>query len=726
MTQYTVQAPDGSTITLEGPEGASQAEVIAKAQELYQTRSQQAAQPARQQPTSFLEYLRTQPLLEPFTRQAIRGAAVDPINAVRQLVSEEQRKQVAKEEAAYQAERQQLGETGTEYGRFVGGVLSPASLLAGAGAMRAVGGTGVIAGIRQAAGAGAAGAALQPVLDQEVDFAEEKIKQLGFGVVTGGLLEGGIRGVTGGVNFIRNFVKPMSEEGRRTLLRDFLNKLSGPEREQVLTSLRNAEELVPGARPTAAEAIAEVPSATGLGAFQRQLEIDQAAGTAPLFAAREAQQEAARMTALGGDGTAIPMTEALRAARTAPLREEALSQANIAGLTTGPQLEAQLASREASMVNALQQQGQLQSLAAQQGQIAQRPFAPMAEAGVPAISGRYSVAATTAADAIDAAKFTGDIVAQRKAEVAFKKLQVQSLADEGFFPLKIDPVINKIDDILRTPGERSEVAEKSLASLRQKLIEKSNQNNVIDSRDLYTVRKEIANDIAKFAEDTKTSDLRRLASLETTLRKTIDNSIEKAGGVAWKDYLTNYADYSQKINRMQIGEELAKKLRTTLGDTERAGAFANAVDNAALTIKRATGAPRYDTLREILSESEMKAINAVTADLQRSAKAGRLMGKARISGMEAGETPELPQLLSRTAALGNFLLKAVKKNAVDDINRQAAELFLDPQKLAIFMQQPNSARAITALFKKLSPKTRDYLQRVVAVQTVNEPMPEEQ
>lgn len=35
MAQYTVQSPDGNTIVIEGPEGASQADVIAKAQELY-------------------------------------------------------------------------------------------------------------------------------------------------------------------------------------------------------------------------------------------------------------------------------------------------------------------------------------------------------------------------------------------------------------------------------------------------------------------------------------------------------------------------------------------------------------------------------------------------------------------------------------------------------------------------------------------------------------------
>ena len=43
MAQYTVQAPDGHTITLEGPEGASQADVIAQAQKLYQPKAEIAS-----------------------------------------------------------------------------------------------------------------------------------------------------------------------------------------------------------------------------------------------------------------------------------------------------------------------------------------------------------------------------------------------------------------------------------------------------------------------------------------------------------------------------------------------------------------------------------------------------------------------------------------------------------------------------------------------------------
>jgi hypothetical protein len=712
MPTYTI---NGKRITTESPLTEEQIDEIAgelgggtaAPQPEMRTRT------GRPAPTSISD------LFEPFTRQVVRGAVMDPINAVRQLVSEEGRKLVAKEEEAYQEKRTRMGETDYEYGRLVGNILSPAPLMAGTAAVRAVGGTGRLARVRQAAGAGAAGAVLQPVLEKDVEFADEKIRQLGLGAVTGGLLEGGIQGVTGGVNFLREFVRPMSQEGRDTILRNFLNKLSGPERDQVMTALRNADELVPGSRPTAAEAVAEVPGATGLAAFQRQLETDQLAGTAPLFAVREAEQEAARLAALGADETAAPMMRALREARTAPVRQEALEQANIAG-QIAPGLEADIAARELSRIQARQLEGQMQGRAAEQGVLAQQPFTPVP--GLPRVSSRYRPNIDRAAEAIDAAKDAGDIASQRLAEVNFKKLQLQSLEDEGFYALKINPLLDKIGNILKTPGQRSEIAEKSLLSLQDKLIKNASPNGIIDSRDLYTIRKELATDIKKFADEAKSPVTQQLAGLEISIRKSMDNAIESAGGVKWKDYLKNYTDYSEKINRMEIGQALAEKLRTSLRDTERAGAFATAVQNAASTIKRATGGARYETAGEILSESERKAMNSVLADLQRSAKAGRLMGKAKISGMDEVETPELPQLLSRTAAIGNFLLRALNKNAQNEIRQRASELFLDTNQLAIFMQQPNSAKAITAIYKKLPPDIQDFLQRVVAVQTVGQPI----
>lgn len=735
---YRVQAPDGSIIRLEGPEGATQEEVIAKAKELtgqkVTTTTRRVAEPSAgasnlglegfDLPTdqfegtkatipAFLNYLRTQPVLEPFTRQAIRGSVVDPYLAVRQFTPGG-REAVAQAEAEYQAERAQLGEDGTEYGRIVGNILSPVPLFAATKAAGLISGTGRLARVGQAAAAGGAGAALAPILEEDANFVSEKLKQVSTGAVLGAFLEGGIQGVSGGLNFIREFSKPMTQKGREQLTRDFLNKLAGDERDAVLQALRRAEEIVPGARPTAAEAIADIPSATAMAAMQRRLAT--APETAAGFAVREAEQEAARLAALGADETTAPLIAALREGRTGPLREEALAQANIAG-RIAPGLEADIAAREATAAAAAERaRQQFVSMGSQQEMFARQPFTPVP--GQPRVSSQYRPNFERVADAIEAAKDAGDIATQKVAEANFKRLQLQSLEDEGFYALKINPVVDRINKYLATPGERSEVAVKTFDKLRQKLTERATQTGVIDSRDLYTLRKEITDDINTFAKETNTSDVRRLAALETNLKKVMDDAIESAGGVRWKDYLKNYADYSEKINRAEIGTYLQNKLRTTIGDKERAGVFALAVQDAAGTIKKATGAPRYETLGQVLNESQLKAVNSVLADLQRAARSGRLQGKASVGGVEAADTPDLPQLLNRVAAIGNFLVKGIKGNAEQEIRARAAELFLDPQALAIFMQQPNAPRAIKAMFGKLPPDIQDFLERIVAVQVI--------
>lgn len=50
MAKYTVQAPDGRTITLEGPDGASQSDIIAQAQALYKPGENQGPAPAAPKP----------------------------------------------------------------------------------------------------------------------------------------------------------------------------------------------------------------------------------------------------------------------------------------------------------------------------------------------------------------------------------------------------------------------------------------------------------------------------------------------------------------------------------------------------------------------------------------------------------------------------------------------------------------------------------------------------
>ena len=630
-----------------------------------------------------------------------KGAIVDPILGFNQLVGEtgilgervkqEARGNIRQYEKMTQEGRQRVGSEGFDPYQLAGAVVSPVNKLAPtAAAPTALGRVG------QGAATGALFGGLQPVTDVD-NYIEEKMKQIGIGTAFGGLLSGGIESTAKVSKVLKDVFQPVTEAGRTKALREYINKLTGDKKQEIVQALRQSDELVTGARPTVAEAVSDIPEATALAAYQQNLATAPARGISARFSAREAEQEAARLAALrtvGGDEAALAAAQAQRTAVTAPMREDALGQANIAGQLV-PRLEDEIASKFASKGKALQVAGQLETQAAQQQQ---RAF-------------------DTVLGNIEGAITAKNTAAQRQAEANFKKLQLDSIAQNGFYPLRTTPIIEKIDSVLTTPGIRaSDLAQQSLSAVREKLAGLSDVRGVIDSRDLYTVRKELGNTIKTLSRETGNFDDKLVARLDTNLKSYIDNAIESAGGTDWKKYLRTYEQASTKINQMEIGQALEQKLQTSLGDKQRAGVFATAVENAAQTIKKSTGQARFKKLEDVLEPAQINIINRVLADVQRKAKAEALATKSRVVG---AETAELPNLLNRAALLTNTVLKAVKKDATEDINKMAAEMMLDPRKLAAFIEGVPAKQAdtvVTAFMSRLTDDMREAFRQAVTTQ----------
>jgi hypothetical protein len=659
------------------------------------------------------------------TARFLKGAIVDPLLGINQLLAEtglfgetvkqQARGNVRAVEQAVQEGRKRVGSEGLDLVQLAGNIASPINRLAPTtAAPTALGRVG------QAAGTGLLFGGVTPVVNTE-DYLNEKLTQLGTGAFAGALIGSGIETSKKAYKVVKDLSQPLTESGRKEALREYLTKLSGPDKEKIVSALRNADELVTGSKPTVAEAVSDIPTATGLAAYQRRLAGSMPEeGIAGQFAQREAQQQAARMGTLGqvsgGGDEAIAAAVAQREAATAPLREQALTQANIAGQIQ-PRLDAEIAAKFQSKSKALQAEGQLATEASQQVTRAEN-FIPVP--GFPRFPARYAENLERVAGNLEGAKTAGNIARQRQAEIDFKKFQLQSLADNGFYPLESQPIVNKIESVLSKPGERaSDVVTNVLGSLRSKLQQFTDETTgVIDSRDLYTIRKEIGNDIRKFAQESQNWDSRLTAKLETNIKSYIDNAIEKAGGADWKKYLSTYAAASDKVNRLQIGQFLEQKLGTALGNKERAGVFATAVQEAAGTIKKATGQPRFGKLEEVLTKEEIASVNKVLADVQRKAKAEELAGQANIGSL-VQDTAELPNLLNRYATFTNSVLKNLKKDSNADINRLAAEMMLDPRKLAAFIEgvpQSNAKQVVTALMKRLTPDNRELFTRYLTIQ----------
>ncbi len=669
-----------------------------------------------------------------------KGAIVDPLLGINQLLAEtgvfgEKVKTGAREvvkeyEKATQEGRARQGSEGFDFVQLGGALLSPVNRLAPVPSAPTAAGR-----IAEGAAVGTLFGGVQPVVDTD-NYLEEKFKQLGAGAFFGGLISGGVETAGKVGKVLKDLGKPLTESGRIEVLRDYLKGLTKDKQAEIVASLRGAEEIVAGSRPTAAQAVADIPEATALAAYQRGLERVPQRGISAQFAGREAEQEAARLAeirAIGGDDASLAAAKAQREAITTPLREQALSQANLAG-DIGARLEQEIAGKYQSKGQALRVAGMLETEGAQQ-QALSRQFFPVP--GFPRVSPSFSQNYQRVVGNLEGAQTARNTAQQRQAELDFKNFQLQSLSDNGFFPLRTTEITNQIDTLLTRPGEArtSDLIRRSLSEIRDEIQRFSNQDGIINSADLYGIRKNLGNILRKNAGETGTFDEKLLSRYSTNLKSYIDNSINKSIGAtkedpgSWTRYLKTYEQASEKINQMEIGQALEAKLRTSLGDKERAGVFANAVQNAAQTIKTSTGQARFQKLEQVLTKDQVASVNRVLADVQRDAKAQALAAKSNVETLESGA--ELPNLLNRAALITNVVLKALKKDANEDINRIAAEMMLDPRKLAAFIEgvpANKSKQIVGAFMARLTPEMRDEFNRFMTIRAATEmaTQPEEQ
>jgi hypothetical protein len=209
------------------------------------------------------------------------------------------------------------------------------------------------------------------------------------------------------------------------------------------------------------------------------------------------------------------------------------------------------------------------------------------------------------------------------------------------------------------------------------------------------------------------------ASALSNAKKLVDASLNKSSDGLWSKYLNSYADYSGRLNRMEVGEYLSKRLQTPL-DRERAGVFATAVENAAGTIKKSTGIPRFDKLSDVLTPKEVGTVNSVLADLKRSSKADELARK--VGAVETGlpdAAGAVPPLLNRTLTLVKSAFEFMQRGNAEAYNREMAELMLDPAAMAQFMTfaipKGRIAETTSAMMKLMDDPTRAAFTQVFVI-----------
>lgn len=405
------------------------------------------------------------------------------------------------------------------------------------------------------------------------------------------------------------------------------------------------------------------------------------------------EQVARRAAALDRVTPDLDAAITARKAATAPLRETALEAANVAG-TKGAQLDEIIAAKRGSMVSAMQDAGQLQTEAAQAGVRAQQ--------GAPGWISNADRSVEFAGGATDAAT----IAAQRRAEMQFADYQRKAIEASGLRPLQGNEVVSKIGETLGAPGIRaSDVAQKSLGYLRDKIASLTGKNGIIDANDLYTIRKEIGNQVEQFAKESNNWDKRFTAGLQKDIQKAIDDAIEKSGGSGWRQYLDVYSKMSKPVEQSKILSEIQSQLKG-VGGTERLTAVQGAMERGRL------GQELPD-----LTKGQRGVVEAVIQQSEKAKISDRYAQQGQIKGREMFNAEEIPinfpNLLSRPVAVANAVLRraegAGKQATLDELSR----LNLNPRELAEVMKTA-SAKQKRWMMENIMEKTIPFTVAPVA------------
>ena len=183
-----------------------------------------------------------------------------------------------------------------------------------------------------------------------------------------------------------------------------------------------------------------------------------------------------------------------------------------------------------------------------------------------------------------------------------------------------------------------------------------------------------------------------------------------------------FAEMSQPINKMQVGQYLEGKLIPALEGKAnlKAEAFATALKDAPKTIQRSTGIPRYQTLAEMFTPDELQVFEGITKELQRKSK----FEEAAAAGAKEGISLPVAKvdkvnLLNRVYSVANLIMAKLQGRVTEKIAIEMATEMLDPAMAAKSLEKAlahqKRAEAFAKPIKELGTAATDITSSQPAV-----------
>jgi len=412
------------------------------------------------------------------------------------------------------------------------------------------------------------------------------------------------------------------------------------------------------------------------------------------LAAAQTQEQKNMLIAMAGGRTQTEIQNSLIANKgalndlTTPMREAELQAANQAG-QTARRLEPYIAQKEASMIDALQGQGQAATNVAQQTNIARggvlpatmgtpnypnqfpspiggtgipQPMAVATQAGLPRISPSVTLNAERAAESGVVADTMAVIKAQRQTERDFLQRQMGSLEAYGLKPLDINPILSSIDGKLANPNLYGQTQLLNvLQGLRDDFAGAVAANGgVADARALYSIRKAGINQkIDDMYGSLDPSAKQKLsADVLASVKAPIDKAITDAGGTGWNRYLQTFETGMQEISQQKLAAIALDKFKN-----DSAGFIKLARGEDKEAVEKVFGYGSFDIFKEMGRKSGQLEIIASQLErnvaIKESASEARA-ALARIMDMSESKIQGFPAFFDKSITTLNTALKIIR------------------------------------------------------------------
>jgi hypothetical protein len=545
--------------------------------------------------------------------------------------------------------------------------------------------------------------ALPSPTDPDKDFGEEKIRQAVMGLSIGG----GVPLATSGARFTGNLAKDLwryvgSPNAGKNLSDDYISEIVGEGNiPKLIAAARGAREIVPGSKPTTAQAVAGMPEGSPLSALTQKV-AGSPGGISAQFGARKQEQEAAREAWLRSH---FGSRETLKAAERTAEDNAKAAYGPLMGRQVSPQSDVDIFLRNiqdrrgvpwtgpsqgsgpfTGRAGALQAWGKSATDEAQ-NRFAANNWFPVA--GQPRVSPRYSPRTEVADQAQVAMRESLGLAQTRGKEAEFVEQLFErmsnngKLAEKGFAEFADRPsVINAID-----------FARKLAREGKYKFPSSVDDNFSVQN--LHDIKLGIDAQIKIGANKNHPAamDESMLARVNGTKGAFIDwleSKVPEYGKAR-----TQFSKDMTEVERQKVGQALIDKLRTVTGQ-ESPGSFLRAVDDEAATIKKLTGQPRF-TLDQLFNPKQRDAITRTTDDLERALAAVNPPQRTNLgtTDLVSDALPRLPKVLSRPIVIANHLISMISSRAgplEKKMNEINAIRMLHPEEFAKAMDMIPSSQ----------------------------------